>query len=427
VNVYLVAISVPTYVRRDAKFVTTDWYRSLVLLRDSFGGEFGRIHVLAPILTDEDGPAEQALERVEENRDDIALVPSFRLRTRCREYWLRHRRQWLAQLRPLVRRARVVHAGLCDVYRPIDLSAILEAHRQRKPCVFVQDTDIVAQVRQLAVGQSLLQRARALVYAHVYERLARHGASLASLSLLKGSAVMARYAPYARQPREFHDSSYLSAEMPPEALVAARLEELLSAHRPLQLVYCGRLVARKGIAHSLRILETARKQGAAVSLDIIGDGPDWDVIVQEVQTLRLGQSVRLLGPDRYGPELLRRLAGYDALLFTPLAEDTPRMIFDGYAAGLPLVGYDIGYVRERAAADGAAVLLPAGNIAASAQVVAGLARDRARLAQLVVKARVAGRYHAADNWYHRRAEWTREAVAREMNGSPRLLLTGVQR
>jgi glycosyltransferase involved in cell wall biosynthesis len=95
------------------------------------------------------------------------------------------------------------------------------------------------------------------------------------------------------------------------------------------------------------------------------------------------------------------------------------MIFDGYAAGLPLVGYDVGYVRERAAAEGAAVLLPSGDVAAAARAVAGLARDRGQLARLAARARAAGRHHAADNWYRRRADWTHEAVAAVARGHGR--------
>jgi glycosyltransferase involved in cell wall biosynthesis len=272
----------------------------------------------------------------------------------------------------------------------------------------------------------LLRRAKAYAYAHVYERLARRGVSQASLSLLKGSAVMARYAPYARNAREFHDTSYRTEEMPEDTVIAARLEELRQANRPIRLVYCGRLVARKGIDHSFRIIAAARTLGTDVTLDVIGDGPEQAALAGEARRLGLEKWVRLLGPDRYGPQLLRRLADYDALLFTPLSEDTPRMIFDGYAAALPLIGYDIGYVRERAASDGAAVLLPSGDVAGAAKVLNDLARDRDRLARLGVQARTAGCYHAADNWYRRRADWTRQAVAQETCRSKSFIFGGIK-
>jgi glycosyltransferase involved in cell wall biosynthesis len=117
-----------------------------------------------------------------------------------------------------------------------------------------------------------------------------------------------------------------------------------------------------------------------------------------------------LGRRVYGPDLLEELAQYDALLFTPLAEDTPRMIFDGYAAGLPLIGLDIEYVRSCSARDRAAVVLPAQDREQSACALLDLTERRQRLAELSRAALDAARVHAADSWYRRRAEWTFEAV-----------------
>ncbi len=123
--------------------------------------------------------------------------------------------------------------------------------------------------------------------------------------------------------------------------------------------------------------------------------------------------MRLLGSAVYGAELLRRLADYDALLFTPLAEDTPRMIFDGYAAALPLVAYDIDYVRERAESEHATVLLASGDVDGAAEKLVQLSRDRSTLRPLAVAARRAAEFNAAENWYRRRAEWTVEAYERK--------------
>jgi hypothetical protein len=87
------------------------------------------------------------------------------------------------------------------------------------------------------------------------------------------------------------------------------------------------------------------------------------------------------------------------------------MIFDGYAAGLPLIGYSIPYVLEREREDNAVVSTPRDPHGAAA-VLAELDRDRPRLAALAKQARTAAQYHAADAWYRRRADWTNEAVAR---------------
>jgi glycosyltransferase involved in cell wall biosynthesis len=88
------------------------------------------------------------------------------------------------------------------------------------------------------------------------------------------------------------------------------------------------------------------------------------------------------------------------------------MIFDGYAAGLPLLAFNIDYVQERYDQEHAAFLLPRNQIEESATGLARLGRNPGQLAELSRRARAAAEYHSAENWYRRRAEWTIEAVER---------------
>jgi glycosyltransferase involved in cell wall biosynthesis len=406
---YLLPIHVPIYTDGDRRLVTTEWRRSLILLRDSLENRFGPIHLLAPSLPVSSQLVEQTIEELSEEHDGIKLIASFDLRCRARQYWLRERGPWCAQLRDEVMRADVVHSGLDDVYRPIAYAGLQEAIRAGKPTLFVQDTDIVLQMSELRAGTGLWQVAVGRAYGLIFERLCRHAVRFADLSLLKGMTLMRRYGRYAKNARSFHDTSYLSCDIVEEQTLDER-QERLGAGRPLRLVYCGRLVARKGVDQSIRIVKLLQDRGLNVEFDVIGHGPAQAALENLIGTLGLTGSVRLLGPLAYGSDLLRRLAGYDGLLFTPLAEDTPRMIFDGYAAGLPLIAYEIEYVRERAAEDKAAVTLPRGDHNASADLILKLSREPQRLAELARQARRAGVYHAADNWYRRRAEWTFEAV-----------------
>jgi glycosyltransferase involved in cell wall biosynthesis len=200
-----------------------------------------------------------------------------------------------------------------------------------------------------------------------------------------------------------------------DIIARERLERRLASlqtPRPLRLVYCGRLTRRKGVNLSLQILARAIGLGAALRFDVIGEGDERPALERLASTLGIAAHVQFLGSLPYGAALLSRLADYDALLFTPLAEDTPRMIFDGYAAGLPLVGFDISYTRERQQQEHAAVLLPSGDIEQSARMLLQLYRDCSRLRDLARAARAAAEYHCAEHWYRRRAEWTLEAVER---------------
>jgi glycosyltransferase involved in cell wall biosynthesis len=407
---YLVPIHVPIYIQGGERLLATDWKRSLLLLRDSFDGRFGRIQVLAPSLDARVVKADQALELVRPS-DEIDLFPSFDLRTSNREFWSKHVHTWRRDIEALMPNADVVHSGFCDVYRPLTFLGFVAAQAADKPTVFVQDTDQVLQALQLANGADLRRRVEARVYSEVFERSVRYGVKRAALTLLKGRALQTRYARYAKNPKAFHDTSYLTSEVVPAEQLERRIDELLQGKRPMRLVYCGRLEARKGLDEAIDALMRARAQGANVTFDIIGDGEQRAALERQAVHLRAGDAVKFQGTRNYGPELLRELSTYDAILFTPIAEDTPRMIFDGYAAGLPLLGYAIEYVREREAEDGAARSVPMRDPSALAALLCRLDRDRSQLAKLARRAHDAAYYHAADAWYKRRAEWTYEAAA----------------
>jgi glycosyltransferase involved in cell wall biosynthesis len=413
---YLVPIQVPIYLDGDHTLVSTEWHRSLLLLRDSFAGKFGPIVLVAPSLPIAQATGEQTLVEISPTTDGLQLKPSFDKRCRAREFWLRQRARWQADLASLLPQANVVHAGVDDVYRPIAFEGFRAAVRRQIPTVFVQDTDNVIQQRQLFANQPAIERTKTGAYTFIYERMCRWSVARADLSLLKGASLMRRYGRFAKNAREFHDTSFSASQIIAAAALEKRLATL-NTPRSIRLVYCGRLVPRKGVDRSIQILAAARAAGADIQFDILGDGPEKKRLTDLAASLGVASFVRFLGAAPYDDQLLRRLGEYDALLFTPIAEDTPRMIFDGYAAGLSLLAFDIDYVRERAEQEQATVLLPANQIERSAQILTNVFGQPQQLAQLSRQARAAADYHCAENWYRRRAEWTIEAVERHAASS----------
>ena len=83
------------------------------------------------------------------------------------------------------------------------------------------------------------------------------------------------------------------------------------------------------------------------------------------------------GSFPYGDELHAKLRALDALLFTPTEEDTPRMVYDAFAAGLPLLTSNIAFLQRRADRDKASVVFGIGAIDQGAAVLADLNADRA--------------------------------------------------
>jgi glycosyltransferase involved in cell wall biosynthesis len=408
-SVYLLVTHIPIWMSGGRGHLDDAWFRDVLLAREWLAEPFGdRLVLIAPWrpLTPEVGPVHPVEDA------GIEAVPAVDGRCRARTFWLTERTRWTAAVNRHLPEAQVLHTAMGDLFRPMQQLAFAAAHRAGVPTVLVgPDMDPHQVYREQLEGGSLASTARLRLYLAAFEGVLRRQLRQADLALLKEGTVHERYAQYAAHPRAFCHTMYRAGDVVREASVAQRLETLATG-RPMRAVYCGRWVARKGLHVALEVIARARGRGAQVELDLIGGGPEERALRQRAADLRIGGAVRFLGPLPYGPELIARLAEYDLLLYTPVEEDTPRMVYDGYAAGLPLVGARIPFVQHRAETDFAAVTFPVGDADAGAEVLLALDRDRGLLREISRRARSAGLHHATDNWYRRRREWTLEAVAR---------------
>lgn len=408
---YLIPITVPIYCDGDRRLIASDWFRALELLRDSLGGRYGHLCVAAPWLPL--SASEQVAREPHTERDGIELMPLGDDRVRLRGYWMGVHRRAVSMVKDRLDDVRVVHGTVEDALRPYCYASFMHAVARGVPSVFIQDQDVVAVTRELTRHDGWKKRAMAELYARAHEHQCRRAITAAGVSFLKGRTTVQRYRACSTNIEQIDDTSYLSSEIVDRQYVEQRLASLLNTERPLRFGFCGRLVDIKGVDRSLRIVHQARASGARVALDIIGGGPQEGELRALAVQLGLGEeAVCFVGAMDYGPKLLQRLARCDALLFNPRMEETPRMIFDGYACGLPLVAGGIEYVRERVDNDGAGIVLPRDDDDAAARRIADLDRDRSLLVPLTHAALKAALHHAADTWYARRAQWTHEMVAR---------------
>lgn len=406
---FCIPIHVPILVDGEQTYAASSWMRALELLRDSFAGHFDRFILVSPSQQiTQDAPVMEPIGTDDgfDVRLPIPVEGSKRL------YWLQgDRKRWRHEVARALDDSEFANTVMDHLYRPLSCDAAHLALKKPVTTAFFMDTDTVVQARDLIASGVERGGPDKRLYIWKYDRVVRHLVSQSDLTFLKGRALFDRYAPISKMPKMFQDTSYSLKDVVSEETVEARIAAR-DATTPLRFVYCGRLVKRKGLNHSIDIVARARAMGADVTLDIIGMGNQSDALKAQVAALGLEEAVRFLGEFPYDRDLINRLAAYDGLLFTPLSEDTPRMIFDGYAAGLPLVGYDIPYVLERAAEEGATHVLPGGQIEAAAAEIAGLAGQPDRIAALGRAALKAAHQNAVEVWYQRRAEWSLEAHAK---------------
>lgn len=398
---YLMTTHIPVYSAGDRWYTDVSWQADLLLARDWLARPFGGLTLLAPWQPVSSlGKDVMALKEIGRG-DGIQVRPSFDSRCRAREFWAVHRRRWMQDLHNALPGAAVIHVSASDVFRPLAFLALEAGVSSNAATVLVgPDMDPHATVEANLRGR---------LYCMAFDLLMARALRAADLALLKEGLVYDRYARHGKNVRSFCHSMHSEADVIGEEHLQARLATLAEA-RPLRAVYAGRFVARKGLAQAIATVAAAIRAGTAIEYHLYGGGPEESRLRQQAAELGVAHCVHFHGHLPYDDKFIAELARYDLLLFLPVEEDTPRMLYDALAAGLPLVGTPIPFLAQRVARDGVGVLVASGDEAAAE--LRRLRDGPSALQALSRTARDAGSRHAREAWYRRRAEWTREACER---------------
>lgn len=163
----------------------------------------------------------------------------------------------------------------------------------------------------------------------------------------------------------------------PDERAAVRRELGVPDHTPL-VIAVGRIVAQKAPLDLVRAFAQVRTSGPAPALWIIGRGRLEEDLAREVERLRLGDRVRLLGLRSDVPRLLG--AG-DLYVSASHWEGMPVALLEAMAVGLPVVATNVGDV-SRALDVASGVLSAPRDPAALARAIARLLDDPVRRRQL---------------------------------------------
>lgn len=161
---------------------------------------------------------------------------------------------------------------------------------------------------------------------------------------------------------------------------AVARERLLIASAEWRVCAVGRLVPIKRMAHFIEaIARDPRLHG-----DVVGDGPQR----AELQALARQQADGRVGIRLADPAIGSLLSAYDAVVLPSVREGCPLVAIEAFAAGVPVVGYDVPGVRDALQDVGRGVLVPpADGPAGLAAALASLHADPGVRASLVAEAR----------------------------------------
>jgi glycosyltransferase involved in cell wall biosynthesis len=174
-------------------------------------------------------------------------------------------------------------------------------------------------------------------------------------------------------------------------------------HRPLQILYLGRLAREQKRVHLFpQILEQMKASGIPFHWTIAGDGPDRAALEQTMKDAPPEQTVSFAGPVRYAgvPELLKQ---HDLYLLASEFEGLPLSLLEAMGAGLvPVVSQLPSGIPEVVDA-GNGMLVPVDDVAGYARAIIHLHGHRDELAakSAAARARVQTEFSVeamADRW-----------------------------
>ena len=157
----------------------------------------------------------------------------------------------------------------------------------------------------------------------------------------------------------------------PSRRAALRLE-----HARVVLVVA-RLVPIKNVALVLDAAARLKARMPEVHVVIVGDGPERDPLRARAHALDLGEAVSFIGmiPHATTAELYRSA---DVLAVPSTFDNSPNVVLEAMACGLPIVATDSGGAQEFVEDSAAGTIVPVGDVAAFADALESWLRDPAR-------------------------------------------------
>jgi glycosyltransferase involved in cell wall biosynthesis len=166
----------------------------------------------------------------------------------------------------------------------------------------------------------------------------------------------------------------LTVSLVPAADVVNEAGALARSEAPVRrLLSVGRLDREKNPLLLIDVIAALRKADPDWRLVIVGDGPLRAQIEARVEELALTDVVDVRGYVPIDGELPVLYSASDAFLHVSWTEGVPQVLFEAFAAGLPVVATDVGGVAQ--AVDGAALLIPSGDVTAATKALQRLADD----------------------------------------------------
>jgi colanic acid/amylovoran biosynthesis glycosyltransferase len=161
------------------------------------------------------------------------------------------------------------------------------------------------------------------------------------------------------------------------------------------LLFVGRFVEKKGVGYLLDAMRMLEREGAAVDLALIGDGPMAEILRREAAPLTSARFLGWLPND----EVRRAMRGALAICVPSVpaqsgdSEGLPNVVLEAMAAAVPVIGSDLGGIGEAVKHECTGFLVPPADPRAIAAAALRLLGDPALHNRMGLAGRAAATEH----------------------------------
>jgi glycosyltransferase involved in cell wall biosynthesis len=120
----------------------------------------------------------------------------------------------------------------------------------------------------------------------------------------------------------------------------------IEEHRPLRLLYVGRLSREKNIISLIEACEKSAENGSPFTLSIVGFGPLASEIRHRVAQQESLDWVTFKGFVAHGEHLIAELDKHDILCLPSRTEGLPRVVVEAFARGMPVLATRVGSLES---------------------------------------------------------------------------------
>lgn len=293
-----------------------------------------------------------------------------------------------------VRRADIVHSGIAGWPIPLGFVVNPVAVFLRRPLVIV----IESAFWRIPAGEEASVKRR--IRSFSTEMFARWSLRKAKLAVYTHSAYQDSLPVGPKGTGAVIPASWIAAsDIIPEADLSQLWAKKIEAVR---FLFPSRLTAGKGAQVMIDTIRCLEEMNRSIIIDVIGSGDmkeTFEELARDVRRVRL----RILDPVPYGEPFLALLRDYHAVIVPTIGDEQPRIIFDAFSQGVPVIASNTPGNLEIVTPEQNGATFPTGQANSLALTLTKFAEHPDLLQDFAVSARETAMQHTHTDMHRERA------------------------